>query len=342
MYARWMRARPWLGFATSATAIALGCSGAEDASALDAESDALLDDASIEASSDGDALHDSHPLDAPLDSAHVDAPLDAHDAADAADAPPPPPIDTIPWETGGSVGFGVARKDSLNSIGENIFIAYAGYNVSLSSAEAWATAMYKASLRDRGVRWIWAVQGPSDPSYSAKEIGNSKIVAAMLPHVSASTKFVLVAGHSSGSFVAHELLGQLQSGLDPAGVTNKKVVYFDLDGGTTGLGAPIVDRLRRAYFVGSFDAATSTYSPNHADMQSAGATYPAAGGYWQNDASGSGCNAGAVWCVHVTLITTKPHDPTTGDPLRDYSEFSGRSVVHAYVDAKATEAGLVP
>ena len=49
------------------------------------------------------------------------------------------------------------------------------------------------------------------------------------------------------------------------------------------------------------------------------------------DASKSGCNAGAEWCVHVTLINTKPHDPSNADPLKDYSDFSGRPVCTSYV-----------
>ena len=44
---------------------------------------------------------------------------------------------------------------------------------------------------------------------------------------------------SSGTFVAHELLGQLQGGLDPMNVTAGKVVYFDLDGAGAGLSVPI-------------------------------------------------------------------------------------------------------
>ena len=76
-------------------------------------------------------------------------------------------------------------------------IAYAGYDVNLASAEAWATALYRATLRERGVRYIWAVQGPADPGYTQKEIGNSKIAAAMLPLVNADTHFILAIGHSS-------------------------------------------------------------------------------------------------------------------------------------------------
>jgi hypothetical protein len=267
---------------------------------------------------------------------HVDASNDA--APPPVDATPPPPdVDTLPWQ---SVGYGVTMKDTENPAGDSIFVGYAGYSVELGWSQAWVTALYKAELAARGVRTIFAVQGPNDPSYSNFEIGNSKLVAAMLPRVASGTKFILVAGHSSGSFVAHEMLGQLAGGLDPTNITAGRVVYFDLDGGESGLTQSIVARLRHAYFVASRDGATGTDSPNMPTMQSLGATYASAGGYWQNDASGSGCDAGAVWCVHTTLITTVPHDPTTGSPQADYSDFKGRSVTTAYIEAKAKEAGL--
>lgn len=279
--------------------------------------------------------------------AGVDAPADAGPLpdgreTDATPPSPPPDIDTIPWDNSPGVGYGVARKDTKNPLGDNVFIAYAGYQINLSEAEAWLTALYRASLEARGVRYVWAVQGPNNPTYTNQEIGNSKIAEAMVPLVDASTKFVLVAGHSSGSYVAHELLNQLDTNLDPQGVTKGKVVYFDLDGGQDGLSQPVVARLRKAYFVSSFDALTGTYSPNVSSMQSAASNYAFAGGYWQNDASQSGCDAGASWCVHVTLVTTRPHDPTQADGPLDYSDFNGRPVCHSYIDAKAAEAGLAP
>jgi len=64
-------------------------------------------------------------------------------------------------------------------------------------------------------------------------------------------------------------------------------------------------------------------------------------GYLEHDASASGCNAGAAWCVHVTPITTTPHDPSNGGPP-DYADFSASAVTHTWLDAKAAEAGLSP
>ena len=256
-------------------------------------------------------------------------------------APAPPDFDALPWQTGDDVGFGVAMKDSENPLGSSVFIGYAGYDIPLDAAEAWVTALYHASLRDRGVRRVYAVQGPADAAYSGLEIGNSKIAAALVSEVDADTRFILVAGHSSGSFVAHELLGQLAGELDPGGVTADRVVYFDLDGGG-GLSSAAAQRLRRAYFVGAFDAATSTSSPNRSDMQSLGAAHADLGGFFDIDASPAGCLAGANWCLHMTLVTTQPHDKSNADGVPDYSDFEGRPVSHAWLDMRAAEAGLDP
>jgi hypothetical protein len=235
--------------------------------------------------------------------------------------PDPGASSALPWQTGPQVGHGVAFKDTKNPAGENLFIGYAGYRVNLASAEAWVDALHEASLAARGVRYLWAVQGPNDLTYSNFEIGNSRIVATLLPLVGPSTRFVLVAGHSSGSFVAHELLGRLAGGMDLEGVTAGRVVYFNLDGGASGLTSGAVGRLRHAYFVAAHDGKTGTDSPRLATMRSLGATYASAGGYWEDDARDSGCHAGAQWCVHDALI---------------------RDACHSWIDAKADEAGLWP
>jgi hypothetical protein len=263
---------------------------------------------------------------------------DASSEPDVAEAAAPAtPVDQIPWTTGASTGFGVASKDTGNPLGDSMFIAYAGYGVDLVSAEAWATALYTASLRARGVRFLWAVQGPADPSYTQDEIGNSDIAHALVPLVSAQTSFVLVVAHSSGGFVADELLDQLASGMDPGGVTANKIVLFDLDGGNE-LSQAAIDRMRNAYYVGSRDG--TTLSPNYDVMTTEGAKLAAKGGFFENDASLSGCEAGAEWCVHITLVNTLPHDKTTMQVDLDYSDYVGRPVCTSYIDAKASEAGL--
>ena len=253
-----------------------------------------------------------------------------------------PEVDTLAWETGAGVGNGVARKDTQNPRGENVFIAYAGWRITLSATQAWVTALYRSTLRDRGVRYVWAVRGPLDPNYKSVEIGNSKIASAMIPHVSDATKFILVVAHSSGSFVAHELFSVLANGgLDPKNVTAGRIVYFDLDGDASGLFPSTIARLRRGYFVGAVDKTTGTESPNAVDMRDAATQLGSPMSYWESDASASACPKGDVWCIHVTCITQRPH-PKAPDPNVDYTDFDGREVNHSYLDAKVAEAGLAP
>jgi hypothetical protein len=43
---------------------------------------------------------------------------------------------------------------------------------------------------------VYAAHGPSDPSYAGREMGNSKLAAA-LARQAASARFVIVAAHST-------------------------------------------------------------------------------------------------------------------------------------------------
>jgi hypothetical protein len=59
------------------------------------------------------------------------------------------------------------------------------------------------------------------------------------------------------------------------------------------------------------------------------------------DADGSGCDVGAGWCLHDTLITNHPHDPTNYDLALDYTDFTnGRAVVESYIDQGVSDGLL--
>ena len=230
--------------------------------------------------------------------------------------PPEPDFTAIPWS---EPGYGVAYRDSENPRGQDVFIGYAGYAVQAPWARAWVTQLFRDALHDRGVRHVYAVQGPRDSGYAAQEIGNSRLIAHLLPRLAPGAR-ILVAAHSSGGFVASELLQQLyQRGLDPTHLTAGRLSYWDLDGASYGLTAAIVGQLHHAWFV--WADAGGTRSPNAGTMIAAGSTYASAGGALQLDASASGCNAGAGWCVHMAPITTRSHDPTNASAQLDYSDF---------------------
>jgi hypothetical protein len=253
----------------------------------------------------------------------------------------PASLDGVAWRSGGTIGYGVATKDTGNTLGENIFIGYAGYGVTLAAAESWVDELYRVNLANRGVLRVYAVQGPEDPGYDAQEIGNSKIAAALASQVGPATRFILVAAHSSGGFVASELLGQLAGGADASGAISGNLVYVDLDGGQKYVSASGIQRLRKAYYVGARDSDTGTLSPNHGAVESLGASFASQGGFFEYVGS-TGCDAGGRWCVHDSLINTRPHNPDHLDVIPDYSDFAGRPVNQFWIDSIADAAGLTP
>ena len=256
--------------------------------------------------------------------------------ADAApsDAAPEPDFTMLPWHV---IGTGVNFKDSENPRGNEVFIGYGGYGVSDDEAKTWMTALYAAALRERGVRYVYAVRGPDDVEYVHKEIQNTHLIAHMLPELSSATKFIAIAGHSSGGWVACELLQQLyDQGLDPSGATTHRTVYYDLDGVESCLDNTIVQHLRDVFFVSAHTSAGGGgYSLNFPGMMM-GAMIYGPQRLKLYDASQSGCEASADLCLHVTLVNTRPHDPSTGTPS-DYGDFTNRPVNHWYLDVTSAD-----
>jgi hypothetical protein len=259
-------------------------------------------------------------------------------AACAADAPavdieddPLPGADgkedaaTSPWT---KVGFGVAYQ-RVNT-GNAILIAYGGYTARLSYTTQWAQELVDQKLGAMNVGQIYAVQGPADPGYDAKEIGNSKI-RAHLPTVDDGTSPIYVVAHSSGSYVAHELLSQLHR------VNNTAVLgrigYADLDGGGSGLTSTIVGQLRKMTFVYAHDPTLSDgYSENSSSAEALGEEYAPKATTFQVRVSETGCDDGAGWCLHDVVITHRPHHSWSFDLADDYTDFVHRPCTTEYID----------
>lgn len=223
-----------------------------------------------------------------------------------------------PFSNGITVAEGSGDRD--------VFV-YGGYTAKLPSVESWAKALLPAAgLRPRRV---YAIKGPQDVSYAAKEIQNSSIVARYLREPAPTT--VTVIAHSSGSYVAHEFLSQLDGAglLDGLGALAGKVDFRNLDGGT-GLPTTTAKKLRSILCVYAEDATLPQGRSANAQTMlngcAAGAS-PFRVGY----SKPTGCNDGARWCLHDAVVTTRPHNPANFDLARDYAEFEGRAVVTDYL-----------
>ena len=240
-------------------------------------------------------------------------------------------------------GFGAGKEDSPGSdwtmvgrgvayqrvnTGPAILIAYGGYTARLSYAAAWATELVDARLGAAGVGHIYAVQGPADPGYAAREIANTRL-RAHLATLADSTAPIYVVGHSSGSYVAHELLSQLYNVDDVAVLA--RIGYADLDGGGAGLSDSIVASLRAITFAYAHDPAAG-YSENHDTARALGAEFAPKATTFAVELAGTGCTPGAGWCMHDVLITHRPHDHDSFDLARDYTDFVGRAITTEYLD----------
>jgi len=235
--------------------------------------------------------------------------------------------------TGGTwspVSFGVTTMDTGG--GGNIVIAYGGYTATDEDSQAWVTQLTTVRLAQLGVGHLYAVRGPEDPDYAAREIGNSELAAALTTQA-ASASYVVIIAHSSGGFVADELF----TFADPSVLA--KVAYFNLDGGSWSLTDTLVGSMRGVYFCNAHDSVAGD-SENTSSDESLHAEFPASHAFTV-DADGSGCDVGAGWCLHDTLIINRPHDPTTYDLALDYTDFTGgRQVVSSYIDQAVSDGVL--
>jgi hypothetical protein len=238
------------------------------------------------------------------------------------DAGPPPAV----WSP---VSYGVTTKDP--GVGDDIVVAYGGYTATDADSQAWVTAMTRVRLAQLGVGHMVAVRGPKDPDYASREIGNSELAALLATQKAAA--HVIVIAHSSGGFVADELF----TFADPSVLA--KIAYFDLDGGSWALTDALVASMRGVYFCNAHDAVAGS-SENTSSDESLHAAFPASH-FFTVDADGSGCDVGAGWCLHDTLVIDHPHDPATYDLALDYTDFTaGRHVVTSYVDQAVSDGVL--
>jgi hypothetical protein len=211
-----------------------------------------------------------------------------------------------------NVGNGI-HGTSVGS-GPNVLVVYGGYTATDADSEALSLQYVSAQLGTLGVGRVYAVRGPEDASYAAREIGNSSLAAQLAGMVS-SVGFIAIVAHSSGAFVADELFTEASAQV------LSKIVYFDLDGGSWALNDTLVGQMAGVYFCNARDSVAGE-SANYSAIVGLHADFPASH-YYTVDSTGSGCNAGAKWCLHDTLITTRPHNPATFDLDLDYVSFTG-------------------
>lgn len=246
----------------------------------------------------------------------------------------------------------VAPKERLK--GKNVLVTMGGMGAKLEWVQKWTEELYQAKLKEFNIGLVIAVKGPKEEYYDSREIAikemTKKFVEAYREYGLGETYLIV---HSSGVFPAHEMFDHLWLGgddpknkkqkvrkleiLDPKGITKNKIHYIMLDGE---LGIPrgytltkeMVVNLKKLYSFYAIDADTKTLSGMAHEAKKVKEKFPEAVLH-EFTAKNSGCNPGAKWCVHETLITTRPHNPARYDLEKDYTMFdSTRRVVTEYMD----------
>ncbi|MDX2093276.1 MAG: hypothetical protein SFX73_35865 [Kofleriaceae bacterium] len=234
-----------------------------------------------------------------------------------------------------SIGHGVAYQ-RVNT-GNAILIAYGGYSAKLAHSAAWASELVDARLGAADVGHIYAIKGPADVTYAAREIANTKLrahletLSAPDDEAPATDAPIYIVAHSSGSYVAHELLSQLDA--SAATSTLARIVYANLDGGGYGLTRSIASQLAGLTFAYAHDPTLSRgLSQNSGTAIALGAAYAPLGASFEVRVPNSGCASGAGWCLHDAVITHRPHNPYHYDLARDYTDFVDRAVTTEYLE----------
>ncbi|MBK7866503.1 MAG: hypothetical protein IPJ75_05665 [Ignavibacteriales bacterium] len=238
--------------------------------------------------------------------------------------------------------------------GKNVLITMGGMGAKLKWVEKWTEELYKSKLMEFNIGLIIVVKGPVEEFYDSREIDikeMTKRFVAAYQEYDLNETFLIV--HSSGVFPAHQMFDYLYLGgddpitkkmnmrkleiLDPEGITKNKINYIMLDGE---LGIPkgyslvegMVKNLKQIYSFYAVDAQTGTESGMAHEAKKVKTEFDDKTKLYKYIAKNSGCNPGAKWCVHETLITTRPHNPAKYDLEKDYQIFdSTRKVVTGYM-----------
>lgn len=294
--------------------VALGLVACASAACSDGDGDGELAPPGTDAALDAEASVEA----GPAPDAGPDAPRDAESAADASLAGDGGDAGaSTPWAT---FAAGIAARQTGAGGGtRDVAVVYGGYGATSAHVRALADELFARALSSRGIAWLVAVKGPDDPAYLRRaDIANSALAAEL---TRAGYGAVTLLAHSSGAYVAEELLGQLA----PTAGALARVRYYVLDGAARDL-APHRASLGYLRFVYARDGAL--LSRNATAMTSAAAA--AGSAPFEVRAAGSGCVAAD--CLHDAVIIGRPWSPTTFDVARDYTQFAAdRPVVTSYL-----------
>jgi hypothetical protein len=239
------------------------------------------------------------------------------------------------------IGNGVQYAYTENKKGNDILVVIGGWRAKQDWVNKWSSELYNSKLSEYGVKHILSVKGPDEVCNKNQEI-NIKSLAEYIRNIIYATYYidkVIIVAHSSGSFVANELLNYLygKSGIATDSFYVNKVYYFNLDGGIgddecgVSLEEQTIKNIVKIYAVAAFDSSSQIYSSNYETMKTLSELYGDKSEMIVINANNTGCTD--KWCLHDALIISKPHNPEMYDLEKDYTLFDDkRKVITEYFD----------
>lgn len=211
-----------------------------------------------------------------------------------------------PWTV---LGRGVSVRRCAGGAGRAA-VLLAGWRITGASTRAWAEALDGARLGALGVSTVYAVEGPAQVDFRAKELAVDALLADLEAGAGRLRRSALVVAHSSGAHVAATLFARAFRG-GRASPLRGRVVYVDLDGDRGIAGDPertlsreSVGGLRRALFVAVEDRGRGLRGFSHRAMEEGHLAFPRVSELMVYDAAGAGCAVES--CAHLALINARP------------------------------------
>lgn len=244
----------------------------------------------------------------------------------------------VHWvKIGNGLNYGVTNNQS----GNDIVIVFGGWQSNQQWVNKWCEELYKDRLKELGFQHLISVKGPDEVCYKTKEI-DIKTLAEFVKNIIYATYFIdklIVIAHSSGSFVANELLNTMYgtNGIARDSFYVNKLHYFNLDGGIGGdecgvsIDTSVIRHIKKIYAVAVYDSSSNLYSANFETMKKLSESYGDKSELVLIKSNESGCID--KWCLHDVLIINKPYNPKKYDLEKDYQMFDeSRKVQTEYLN----------
>ncbi len=210
---------------------------------------------------------------------------------------------------------GMWYAENTQATGDTLFIAYSGYTADEPGAKNWALAL----AAKQGWRHIVAVSGPANVLYKDREKleANKKLLGVIIPELKPGR--IIIAAHSSGTFVAHEFMDLLIQGKKSALLAT--VSYYDIDGSSCDACMKLAKAQPASADEGFVYRCISVVQPDGPSAAN-NSTMKACGADFYRELSAKNTHCSGKWCMHGWLVNQRAAEfgPVSPPAVKYYAD----------------------